>query len=114
MFEYYRSLIALRKATELFRLDTTQKIQDHMRFYGQQDVNLLLFSLRNDNDCFVVAINPHRDRKGFCVPEDIWNSGKFYIRLSEKGKIIRFPLKNRSFYVEPVSLLVLRRIRQTR
>ncbi len=114
VFEYYRSLIALRKASELFRLDTTQKIQDHMRFYGQQDVNLLLFSLRNDNDCFVVAINPYRDRKGFCVPEDIWNSGKFYIRLSEKGKIIRFPLKNRSFYVEPVSLLVLRRIRQTR
>lgn len=109
VFEYYKSLIALRKSSKLFRLDTKEQVNECMRFYGQSDGSLLMFSLKNAEECFIVAINPYKTAKNFEIPWDLWNEGKYYIRLDGDGRTVKCPLSERGFTVPEISLVVIKR-----
>lgn len=111
VFSYYRALISLRKSSKLFRLETKEQVGEHMRYYGQEDGNLLMFSLCDEKDCFLIAVNPYKDARSFAIPEHLWNSGRFFTRLNERGKPNKIPLTEREFQVAPVSLLVLKKIK---
>lgn len=111
VFNYYGALISLRKSSKLFRLETREQVGEHMRYYGQSDGNLLMFSLSDEKDCFLIAVNPYKDARSFTIPEHLWNSGRFFTRLNARGKSNKFPLTEREFQVEPISLLVLKKIK---
>ena len=109
VFDYYKSLISLRKSSKLFRLDSKEDVERCLKFYGQSDGNLLMYSLKNDDECFLIAINPYKEPKRFEIPWDLWNNGRYYIRLNSKGKSVKFPLEDRAFTVPEISLLVLKK-----
>lgn len=109
VFDYYKELIRLRKSSYLFRMRTKEEVQEHLRFYGQPDGNLLMFSLKNENECFLIAINPYQEQRKFYVPESLWAQDSFRLRLDDQGRSVKTPLKEREFTVEPVSLAVYKK-----
>lgn len=108
VFNYYKELIRLRKSSPLFRLPDKDQVNSCLRFYGQQDGNMLMFSLKDDRERFLIAINPYKEPRWFKVPDQLWNEGKYYIRLDPDGKSVKSPMKDPNFEVEPVSLVVIK------
>ena len=111
VFLYYKKLIALRKSSALFRLPTKGEVESCHRFYGQSDGNLLMYSLIRDDECYLIALNPYHSEKSFEIPWDLWNSGRFFVRLDGDGKRDTTPLGDRAFKVSPISMLVLKRMK---
>ena len=109
VFEYYRRLIELRKSSGLFRLATKEDVAECMKFHRCDDNNLIMFSLRRGNECFVVAINPYKNARNFSVPIELWDGGNFFVMLNSDGKSDNFSLQKREFDVPAISIVVLKK-----
>jgi len=109
VFDYYKKLIALRKSSPLFRLSTKGEVESCHKFHKQQDNNLILYSLTGFDRCYVVMINPYNCEKTFEIPWDLWNSGRYFVRLDAEGKRNTTPIENREFTAPPLSLTVLKK-----
>lgn len=61
VFEYYKGLIALRKAHSAFRMSTKEQVSEHMRFIDKLPKRVVGFILTGDNELekIIVFINPN-------------------------------------------------------
>jgi len=78
IFEYYKGLIALRKAHSAFRMPTQEMVQQHLKFINMKAPNVVAFMLSNHvNDevwkDILVIYNGNRKPVLVQIPEGEWN-----------------------------------------
>lgn len=74
VFEYYRGLVALRKAHPSFRLKSAEEVRRSLSFFLVGS-NMVAFKLANDRDTWkeiVVIYNGNKDEKTIRLPEGNW------------------------------------------
>lgn len=77
LFEYYKGLIALRKAHESFKMNTTSDIQSSLNFLNVTDANVVAYTLdgNNVNDSWeniAVIFNSNEESVEVELPSDDW------------------------------------------
>ena len=80
VFDYYKALIRLRKSSRLFRLADRDEVEKHLQFIDTGDPNLIVWKLEDENECYVMVLNPYPEERYFNLP---W--GIFCRRLDESG-----------------------------
>ena len=78
IFEYYKGLIALRKAHAAFRIPTREMVQQHLKFINTRIPNVVAFMLTNHvNDevwkDILVIYNGNRKSVAVQIPEGEWD-----------------------------------------
>lgn len=78
IFDYYKGLIALRKAHAAFRIPTQEMVQQHLKFINMQKPNVVAYMLSNHvNDeiwkDILVIYNGNRKAVAVEIPEGEWN-----------------------------------------
>ncbi|MGE5585169.1 MAG: type I pullulanase [Bacillota bacterium] len=74
VFEYYRGLVALRKAHPSFRLNSAEEVRRSLSFFLVGS-NMVAFKLTNDRDTWkeiVVIYNGNKGEKTIRLPEGSW------------------------------------------
>ncbi len=113
VFEYYRDLIAMRKAHPAFRMRTREQALDNLKFYEQLGLRVnppaIAYELYGDKvgDSWkrvVVLINPEGEARRFVLPSGVW------IRAFDASGLVKGADKPVSGYVSvaPLTLEVLR------
>jgi pullulanase len=77
VYEYYRGLIALRRAHPMFRLETAEQVREALRFLDPAPAGCLGFELRDvtGRDSWtraLVLINPQPAARPFSIPPGRW------------------------------------------
>ena len=77
LFEYYKGLIALRKAHKSFKMNTTSDIQSSLNFLNVTDANVVAYTLdgNNVNDSWeniAVIFNSNEESVEVELPSDDW------------------------------------------
>ena len=72
VFRYYKALIALRKSSTLFRMSMKWEVEQKLSFWRKNDDNFIIFSLFDQSDSFVVALNPYDEDRHFNLPHGSW------------------------------------------
>ncbi|MEI7528299.1 MAG: type I pullulanase [Elusimicrobiota bacterium] len=115
VFEYYRDLIALRRAHPVFRMKTAAQVRENLKFYSELDpapaveppaIAYVLYGDRAGDSWSraVVLINPLKEPKKFALPGGAWRQG-----FGEKGLVKSGTEITESFEVPGLSLAVLYR-----
>lgn len=113
VFQYYRDLIAMRKAHPVFRMSTAAEARENLKFYDelglkveQPAIAYMLYGSREQDSWgrVLVLVNPLKTPLKFDLPQGGWlkafdNSGL----AKEPGAAV-----SGSFEAEPLSLTVLR------
>ena len=78
IFNYYKGLIALRKAHEAFRIPTQEMVQQHLKFLDLLTPNVIAFTLTDhvNGDLWkdiLVIYNGNRKQVAVQIPEGEWN-----------------------------------------
>ncbi len=78
IFDYYKGLIALRKAHSAFRLPTQEMVQQHLKFINMNTPNVVAYMLTDHvNDeawkDILVIYNGNRKPVAVQIPEGEWN-----------------------------------------
>lgn len=110
-FEYYRNLIALRKAHPAFRMTTAEEIARNIVFDKVSEPNLISYSIKNNANGdswkeIKLIFNGNETAKTVSVPKGEWTV------IAADGKINPEGLgsaKGGKMTVEPVSALILAR-----
>ena len=72
LFEYYKGLIALRKAYRLFRLRTAADIKNSISFLPTEQ-HLLVYEIKNSGQIFIIAINAENSEQIVMLPTAGWD-----------------------------------------
>ncbi len=80
VFSYYKALIALRKSSPLFRMRTSEELDEHLFFHDNGD-DVITYELYSKDECYLIALNPQNEKKTVNLP-----NGVFYCRLNDEGK----------------------------
>ncbi len=90
VFEYYKKMVALRKAHPAFRIKTTEEVQQHLRFLPVDGTNLIAYQITGNANGdkwknIVVVFNGNKEAREVNVP-----AGNYQIiikagELNEKG-----------------------------
>lgn len=112
-FEYYRNLIALRKAHPAFRMTTAEDIAHNIVFDKVKAPNLISYSIKNNanNDSFKeikLVFNGGKEEQTVSVPKGEW------VILARDGQIDADGMGEfggGKIVVEPVSALILGRVK---
>ncbi|MDR0872356.1 MAG: type I pullulanase [Prevotellaceae bacterium] len=97
LFDYYKNLIALRKAHPAFRMTTAKDIQDNLQFL-ETDKNVVAYIINNNanGDAWkniLVVFNGNRTPVSYTLPSGKWNAvcldGKIDLKgiATKSGKI---------------------------
>ncbi len=73
IYKYYKGLIELRKSSELFRLDTAEKVKEHLVFLKHVSNNVIGFRLRDEKETFLVFFNANKNAVKVDIPAGKWN-----------------------------------------
>ena len=109
VFEYYKGLIAFRKAHGALRLTTAQDVASAVSVVEGLDANVLAFDIRGGvngetaEEMFVI-FNANEASAAVALPEGNWN---VYINGEKAGTQPLAGITNGSAVVEPVSAMVL-------
>jgi len=81
LFDYYKNLIALRKAHPAFRMTTARQIQTHLKFL-ETESNIVAYTIKDhaNNDMWkdiVVVLNGNRNEIDFILPAGEWTAACF-------------------------------------
>ncbi|HWI63462.1 MAG TPA: type I pullulanase, partial [Symbiobacteriaceae bacterium] len=106
VFEYYKGLIALRKAHPAFRLATAEQVRQHLSFLDGLPANTLAFRLKENAGGdpwkeIVVIYNPNREEVTVNLPAGSWNVAAKGDKIAEAGAVSGQAL------VPPISMMVL-------
>jgi pullulanase len=90
---YYKALIALRKAHPGFRMPTAEMIRQHLRFFDTKDELLIAYQLGENanNDPWkniIVIFNGDTAEKSFKLPSGKWNvalEGDHFLKRNQKA-----------------------------
>jgi len=90
LFEYYKSLVALRKNHPAFRMPTTQMIKEHLLFIEQGVPNVISFNIAgnaNDDDwaAILVIYNSNNMSMKLEIPQGDWTVVADGLQINEKG-----------------------------
>jgi pullulanase len=113
VFNFYRDLIALRKAHPAFRMRTRDAMRENLKFYEELGLAVeppaIAYQLYGDRagDSWrriVVLINPGKAERKFVLPEGKW------LPAFDANGLVKAPAKPAAehFTVAPLSLAVLR------
>uniref|UniRef100_UPI004056E183 type I pullulanase n=1 Tax=Agathobacter sp. TaxID=2021311 RepID=UPI004056E183 len=69
LYEFYKGLIAFRKAKGLFRLGTTEEVVKHLSFVDGLPANVVAFVLEDDAEKIFVAYNSNEEAVTLELPE---------------------------------------------
>jgi pullulanase len=77
LFDYYRNLIALRKAHPAFRMTTAKQIQDNLKFVEtEQNIVAYILGEHANSDMWkeiLVVFNGNRNEIDFALPDGEWH-----------------------------------------
>lgn len=90
VFDYYKSLIALRKHHPAFRMPTTEMIQQHLQFIDTEDPLLLAYQINNHANGdhwkdILVLLNGNKVDKTIQIPQGNWIVAVDGNNVNEKG-----------------------------
>lgn len=108
VYEYYKGLIALRKAHPAFRMTTTEDVQNNIRFQNVTDKNVVAYTIDNSPngesaESIFVAFNANKEDVTLQLPEGEWN---VYADGEAAGTEIISSVKG-SVTISPISAVVL-------
>ncbi len=113
VYEYYRGLIALRKAHPAFRMNSAKEVAAHLSFLPESPetentVGYLLFDHAGGDELkeICVLFNPNRVAVRFNIPYRTWN---IYANAEFASDTPLGTLQGKSPVVEPISCLILGR-----
>jgi pullulanase len=99
-YEYYKGLIAFRKANPEFRLKSADEIKKHLSFINADKSNVVAYRLEN----IIAIFNANSDCVEINIPKGDWN---IYVNDKEAGTNILGTVKD-VVTVAPISALVLK------
>lgn len=113
VFEYYRDLVALRKAHPAFRMKTASAVRENLKFYEELGLKIeppaiayLLYGYRAGDawGSILVLVNPEKTARRFALPTGKW------LKAFDDSGLVKEPGAPVSgfFEAEPLSLTVLR------
>lgn len=103
VYEYYKGLIAFRKSHNLLRLNKTEQINNHLKFFDNMPLNTVAFSLFDGEEEIIVIFNASTQKQMLDVCQGEWN---VYIDGEASGNNI-IKTVNDNIEVEPISAMVL-------
>lgn len=108
VYEYYKGLIAFRKAHGALRMTTAEEVQDNLKFADGLDANVVAYTIANSpngetaEELFVVY-NANKEPVKVTLPEGEW---EIYVN-GEKAGTEKLGTANGSVEVEGISAMVL-------
>jgi pullulanase len=113
VFDYYRDLIAMRKAHPAFRMGTVEQVRENLKFYEELGLKVeppaiayMLYGgrVRDSWERIVVLVNPEKTPMEFALPAGKWTE------VFGPSGLIRTPGApvSGSFRAGPLSLTVLK------
>ncbi|MBQ4530673.1 MAG: type I pullulanase [Lachnospiraceae bacterium] len=108
VYNYYKGLIALRKAHPAFRMTTTQEVQDNLTFLETKDEKTVAYTINNspngeNAESIFVAYNANTEEVVLELPEGKWN---VYVNGEKSGTEI-IDTVSETITVSPISAVVL-------
>jgi len=90
VYDFTRSLIALRRNHPAFRMTSTEQIQQHLRFLDAGDDLLVAYTLTgnangDDWENIIVVLNGHRSEQEMTLPEGTWTIVMDGASIDESG-----------------------------
>ena len=108
VYEYYKGLIAFRKAHGAFRMTTAEEIQNNLTFMDGLDANVVAFTIANQPNGetaeeICVIYNANKEAVNVTLPDGEW---EIYVN-GEKAGCEVLGTASKSVEVEGVSAMVL-------
>lgn len=108
VYDYYKGLIALRKAHPAFRMTTTEDVQNNLAFQNVEDANVVAYTIDNSPNAesaesIFVAYNANKEDVTLTLPEGKWN---LYVNGETAGTEVISSV-NGTVTVSPISAVVL-------
>ena len=108
VYNYYKGLIALRKAHPAFRMTTTEEVQDNLTFLETKDEKTVAYTINNspngeNAESIFVAYNANTEEVVLELPEGKWN---VYVNGEKAGTEI-IDTVSETITVSPISAVVL-------
>ena len=108
VYNYYKGLIALRKAHPAFRMTTTKEVQDNLTFLDTTDTKTVAYTIDNSPngekaESIFVAYNANNEEVVLELPEGKWN---LYVNGEKAGTEI-IETVSKTVTVSPISAVVL-------
>lgn len=103
--DYYKGLIALRKASCAFRMTKTKEIETKLTFLKWLETNLIAYIITSPKEGDICVIyNANRETKPVHIPEGKW---KVYVKGTQAGTQVLENNTGGVVFVEPISTLVM-------
>lgn len=106
VYEYYKGLIAFRKAHDVLRLGSAEEVAASVKAVEDLDANVLAFDIRGGESAeqLFVIFNANETETSVTLPDGTWN---VYINAEKAGTEILDTVTGGSLTVEPVSAMIL-------
>lgn len=90
VFDYYKGLIALRKAHPAFRMPTAEMLRQHLKFLEPSEPNVVAFTLAGNANGdrwkdILVIYNANPEYKNIAIPPGNWAIAADGSRVAEEG-----------------------------
>jgi pullulanase len=90
VFNYYKSLVALRKHHPAFRMPSTKMIQNNLKFLDADEKGLIMYKISNNANGdgwknIMVILNGNTSEKTVKIPEGNWTLAADENTINEKG-----------------------------
>lgn len=69
VYEYYKGLIAFRKAHKGLRMATQKEVEEHLVFFSDKAKNVVSFIIQDEKEQIFVAYNANKDAVSVSLPE---------------------------------------------
>lgn len=106
VYEYYKGLIAFRKAHDVLRLGSAEEVAASVKAVEDLDANVLAFDIRGGESAeqLFVIFNANETETSVTLPDGTWN---VYINAEKAGTEVLDTVTGGSLTVEPVSAMIL-------
>jgi pullulanase len=109
VYNYYKGLIAFRKAHPALRMTTTEEVQNNLRFVEDVEANVVAYEIKNSPngesaESIFVIHNSNKHDVTIDLPNGIWN---VYVNGEKAGIEILSTITDGKAKVSPISTLVL-------
>ncbi len=106
VYEYYKGLIAFRKAHDVLRLGSAEEVAASVKAVEDLDANVLAFDICGGESAeqLFVIFNANETETSVTLPDGIWN---VYINAEKAGTEVLDTVTGGSLTVEPVSAMIL-------
>lgn len=109
VYNYYKGLIAFRKAHSALRMTKTADIQANLTFMDGLDANVVGYTIHNSPngetaEAICVIFNANKTSSTVALPEGNWN---VYVKGNQAGNTVLESVDRGSVVIDPISALVL-------